>query len=108
MVPPPADQALHLRTDSSGTLRVGSTRVAFESVVRGFQAGSTPEQIRDEYPSLNLADIYEAVAYYLRHRAAVDDYVHRQEAESLALEQRERREPIQTRLRHRFIAQFDR
>jgi hypothetical protein len=34
----------------------------------------------ERYPSLQLADIYSVIAYYLRHRAEVDTYLKDREA----------------------------
>lgn len=36
--------------------------------------GQTPEQIRDDFPSLTLAQIHGAIVYYLEHQAQLDDY----------------------------------
>jgi uncharacterized protein (DUF433 family) len=67
--PPP------LATDPEGVIRVGGTRVSFDSVVFAFLDGSTPEEIAQQYPSLNLPDVYAAVAYYLNHRDEVGAYL---------------------------------
>src|SRR5439155_12971837 len=64
-----------LRVDESGTVRVGKTRVLFVLVVREFQDGATPEEIVSAYDTLDLADTYAAVAYYLRHKAEVEEYL---------------------------------
>lgn len=64
-----------LTTDADGVIRVGGTRVSFDSVVFAFLDGSTPEEIAQQYPTLNLADVYGAVAYYLNHREEVGVYL---------------------------------
>jgi len=64
-----------LTTDAAGVIRVGGTRVSFDSVVFAFLDGSTPEEIAQQYPTLNLADVYAAVAYYLNHRDEVGAYL---------------------------------
>lgn len=56
-------------------LRVGNTGVTLETVVWTFHAGASPEDIVDQFPSLDLADVYEVIAYYLRHREEVDCYL---------------------------------
>lgn len=68
-----------LREEADGALRVGSSRVLVELVLRAFQDGATPETIAQRYPSAPLADIYAVIAYYLRHRAELDDYLLRRE-----------------------------
>jgi uncharacterized protein (DUF433 family) len=64
-----------LHADAHGVLRIGATRVSLDSVLAAFHAGSTPEEIAQQFPSIELADIYDVVAYYLRHRADVDGYL---------------------------------
>ncbi len=64
-----------LREDTDGVLRVGNTRVTLESIVIAFDMGATAEEIAHRYAALDIATIYEVIAYVLRHRPAVDDYL---------------------------------
>jgi uncharacterized protein (DUF433 family) len=68
-----------LREDAAGALRVGDSRVLLEVVIRAFQDGATPETIVQRYSTLALADVYAVIAYYLRHRSEVDEYLARRE-----------------------------
>ncbi|MBA4063800.1 MAG: hypothetical protein C0501_08825 [Isosphaera sp.] len=68
-------EAPPLRVDETGTVRVGATRVILELVVHAFRDGATPEQIVQDYDTLDLADVYSVVGYYLRHRVEVDAYL---------------------------------
>lgn len=68
-------EAPPLRVDESGAIRVGKTRVLFVLVVRAFQSGAKPEEIVRIYESLDLADTYAAIAYYLRHKVEVEQYL---------------------------------
>ena len=61
--------------DSDGVYRVGGTRVRLDTVVTAFQLGSTAEEILLKYPSLELADVYSTLAYYLENRDTVDAYL---------------------------------
>ncbi len=70
--------------DASGAVRVGSSRVLLELVIRAFQDGATPETIVQRFSTLALPDVYAAVAYYLRHTREVETYL--QDRESLAEE----------------------
>lgn len=82
-----------LRNDN-GTWRVGATRVTLDSVVSAFHQGSTPEQIQNQFPALDLADIYEVVAYYLRHRMDADHYLaERKKSAGVIRDELERRFP---------------
>jgi uncharacterized protein (DUF433 family) len=71
----PPRQQPSLAPDADGVLRVGGTRVRLETVIAAFSRGATPEEILLKYPALDLADIYEVIAHYLRNRESVDAYV---------------------------------
>jgi len=64
-----------LRTDEVGIVRVGKTRVSLESIVYDYNSGATAEQIAFDFPTLDLADIHAVIAYYLRHRGEVEQYL---------------------------------
>jgi uncharacterized protein (DUF433 family) len=63
-------------TDEFGIVRVSGTRVTLDTIVGAFLAGETPEQIAQNYDSVPLEDIYQAIGFYLGNRKAVDDYLH--------------------------------
>jgi uncharacterized protein (DUF433 family) len=64
-----------LETDADGVVRVGGTRVSLDSVIFAFNEGSTPEEIVQQYTTLDLADVYAVIGYYLQHRAEVEEYL---------------------------------
>ena len=64
---------------ADGTWRVTGTRVSLDSVVYAFRQGSTPEEVCQDFPTLSLAQVYAAIAYYLHHRQAVDAYLAEQD-----------------------------
>lgn len=64
-----------LTMDDNGVIRIGKTRVTLESVILSFRDGTTAEEITQQYPSLDLADVYSVITYYLRNRADVDVYL---------------------------------
>ena len=72
-------EAPPLREDGAGALRVGDSRVLLDLVIRAFQDGATPETIVQRYSTLALPDVYAVIAYYLRHRSEVEDYLARRE-----------------------------
>ncbi len=78
-------QLVPLRKNLDGTWRVGNTRVLLDLVVHAFNAGRTPEDIVQSYDTLHLEEVYAVIAYYLTHRAEVDDYLQQQEVEVEAL-----------------------
>ena len=69
--PPP------LTTGSDGVIRVTGTRVPLETIATAFDAGATAEEIAQQYPSVDLANVYAVISYVLDHRPEVDDYVRR-------------------------------
>jgi uncharacterized protein (DUF433 family) len=64
-----------IETDANGIVRVAKTRVTLDTVVTAFLEGCTPEEITQQYPSLQLSDIYLVIGYYLRHREEVHTYL---------------------------------
>ena len=63
--------------NSDGVVRVGKTRVTLNTVVSAFLEGATAEEIAQQYPTVELADVYSVLACYLRHRTEIDAYLHR-------------------------------
>ena len=76
------EQNVPLRTDDQGVVRVGNTRVLFELVVRSYLQGHTPEEIVRQYSTLELADVYGALAYFLQHRDQVEEYLEQREEQA--------------------------
>ena len=84
-----------LTTTEFGTIRVGNSRVSLDSVVYHFKQGATAERIGKSFPSLDLADIYAVIAYYLANLESVEEYLRRQDAEADALQQQIESDPKQ-------------
>jgi uncharacterized protein (DUF433 family)/predicted HTH domain antitoxin len=70
-----------LEPDVDGVIRIGGTRVTLDTVVAAFQEGATAEEIVYKYPSLELADVYAVLAYYLQHRSQVETYLRQRKEE---------------------------
>jgi len=100
--------AVPIRTDSSGTVRVGQSRVPIDSVVFSYLEGATADEIADQFPSLELADIYATIAYYLRHREQVDEYLRQREVEADQLRQEIELRCPPAGLRERLVARRQR
>lgn len=94
-----------LRTDEQAAVRVGGSQVLLDVVIREFSNGADPEGIAHGYPTLDLADVYAVIAYYLRHQKEVDDYLQarREEAEKLRQEI-EAKQPGRADLRAKLLA----
>jgi len=78
-------EIIPLRTDSTGVIRIGGTRVTLDTVVGAFCDGATAEEIVQPYPSLMLADVYRAIGYYLRRTSEVEAYLQARKADTEAL-----------------------
>ncbi len=76
-----------IETDSHGVVRVARTRVTLDTVVTAFLEGCTPEEIGEQYPSLQLSDIYLVIGYYLRHRDEVHTYLAERQRQSALIRQ---------------------
>jgi uncharacterized protein (DUF433 family) len=81
-----------LETGEAGVVLVRGSRVTLDTVVEAFRDGASAEEIVEQYPSLQLGDVYAIVGYYLRHSAEVDAYLaqRRKSIESLREEHRRR------------------
>ena len=67
--------SIPLQTDANGVIRIGKTRMTLDTVVTAFLEGATAEEIREQYSSLELADIYAVLSYYLQHQTEVNSYL---------------------------------
>jgi uncharacterized protein (DUF433 family) len=77
-----------LREDETGAIRVGSSRVLLEIVIRAFIDGASPESIVHRYSTLSLSDVYNTIGYYLRHQEAVEAYMNQREKLAESVQQR--------------------
>lgn len=68
-----------LEMDVDGVVRVGGTRVTLDTVIAAFNEGATAEEIVYQYPSLDLADVYAVLGYYLQRRSDVEAYLRQRE-----------------------------
>ena len=85
-------EKIPLKKDTDGVVRVGGTRVTLDTIVAAFNEGATAEEITYQYPSLNLADVYAVISYYLRRRSEVEKYLcQRQQQASYIRKQNEAR-----------------
>ncbi len=99
-------EAPPLREDAAGAVRVGDSRVLLELVIWAFQDGATPETIVQRYSALALRDVYAVIAYYLRHRSEVEEYLTRREQKAEEVRQRlETQQGDLSDIRARLLAQ---
>jgi uncharacterized protein (DUF433 family) len=100
--------SIPLHTDTDGSIRIGDTRVLLEIVISAFLRGDSPEGIVDSFPTLDLSDVYAVIAYYLQHRAEIDEYIRQVDAEGEKLRREiEARQPQLLNLRQRLLARLE-
>jgi uncharacterized protein (DUF433 family) len=63
-----------LRVDEHGAIRIGNSRVTLDVIIAEHKRGASPEENAEEYDTLELADVYTAIGYYLRHAGQVAVY----------------------------------
>ncbi|NEP09048.1 MAG: DUF433 domain-containing protein [Symploca sp. SIO2C1] len=85
-----------LDVDANGVVRVGKTRVTLDTVVAAFLEEVTAEEIAEQYPSLQISDIYSVIGYYLRHKNEIDAYLweHQQQAAEIREQVEQRFNPV--------------
>ena len=58
-----------------GGFYVAGSRVSLASIIHAFRDGASPETICQNFPSLTLAQVYGAIAFYLNHPAESEGYL---------------------------------
>jgi uncharacterized protein (DUF433 family) len=97
-------QSVPLHKTAEGAVRVVGTRIGLDVVVAHFNSGKSPESIAASMPALSLGDTYSVLAFYLRHREAVDEYLAEQDREADALQAKVEAHPTYQQLRERLMA----
>ncbi len=72
--------AIPLMKDANGVYRVAGTRVTLDLLIRAFNRGGTAEEIVQDFPSLQLPDVYQVIGYYLKHSAELAQYFEQRNA----------------------------
>ncbi len=80
-------ELIPLHTNANGVICVGGTRVTLDTVFAAFSDGATAEEITQQYPSLNLADVYSVIGYCLRCSEEVQNYLQQRQAQASAVRQ---------------------
>ena len=64
-----------LAVDEHGVIRVGGTRVPFERIMGYYFQGESAEELAADFPTVGLANVHAAIAYYLHNREDMDAYL---------------------------------
>lgn len=96
-----------LRQDEHGDIRVGKSRVLLDMVVHAFEDGATAEEITQAYSTLELADVYGAISYYLKHREEVAEYLRERERRADEIQNKiEAAQPESAEIRRRLMNRY--
>jgi len=71
-----------LHQDADGTIRLKGSRVTLETLVGALKRGDTPEQIQEGFPSLSLAQVSAAIAWYFNNQVDADNYLNQRAVEA--------------------------
>ncbi|MFL5241180.1 MAG: DUF433 domain-containing protein [Gemmataceae bacterium] len=93
-----------LQMIEDGTIRITGTRIPLETVIEEFRDGATAEEIVINYPTLELADVYVVIGYYLHHKNEVDNYMIQQEAAAEAIKNKIQANQDLNGIRERLLA----
>lgn len=97
-----------LAVGADQVIRVGRTRVTLDTVVAAFLNGATTEGISQDYSSLDLADVYLVIGFYLRHKKIVDHYIEQRDRFGDAMEKEIRLRQRSGSLRKRLMDRLGR
>jgi uncharacterized protein (DUF433 family) len=96
----PTTEISHIHRDAEGKAWIDETNIKVLEVVLDYLAtGSTPEEIHTQYPSLSLAQIHAALAFYYDHREEFDNAVELSLKENDARWAANQDSPVRARLR---------
>lgn len=93
-----------LEITADGVVRVGKTRVTLDTVVSVFKQGTTAEEIVYRYPSLQLADVYATIAFYLYHQQEVELYLKQRQQQAQEIRRMNEARFAPQELRDRLLA----
>ena len=99
----PTAEPILLVADANGVIRISKTRITLDTVITAFLEGGTVEEIREQYPSLQLSDNL-AIGYYLRHYSEVDAYLMERQGIAAEVQQEAERRFNPVGIRDRLLA----
>lgn len=61
----------------SGEPIIVGTRIPVRAIVGLWRLGTPPEEIPSQYPQLTLAQVFDALSFYLDDRGEINEYIER-------------------------------
>lgn len=93
-----------IETNANRVVRIAKTRVTLDTIVTAFLEGCTPEETGEQYPALQLSDIYSVIGYYLKHREEVHAYLAERQQQSAKIQQEAEQQFNPIGIRDRLLA----
>jgi uncharacterized protein (DUF433 family) len=59
----------------SGEPIIIGTRIPVRAIVNLWRLGTRPEEIPTQYPQLTLAQVFDALSFYLDNQAEINEYI---------------------------------
>jgi uncharacterized protein (DUF433 family) len=56
---------------------IRGTRTPVRAIVESWRMGVAPEEIPQDLPHLTLAQVFDALSYYLDHQSEINSYIER-------------------------------
>jgi uncharacterized protein (DUF433 family) len=97
-------QPVPLYLDEDGVARVNGTRVTLDLIIEAFQHSVSAEEIALRYTTLNLADVYAVITYYLQNKQEVEAYLARRQKEKDAIRRENEKKFPPGGIRERLLA----
>lgn len=107
-LPAASDPVPLVLAEEGRVIRIAGTRVTLDTVIGAFKRGATPEEIAQDYSAVTLPDVYAVLAYYLRHRAEVEEYLEGRAREHAELRREIEGRPEYQELRERLLGRIQR
>ncbi|GMV33450.1 MAG: hypothetical protein DCC59_16670 [Chloroflexi bacterium] len=95
---------LPIAPGKNGVVRVSGTRVTLDTVIHAFLRGATAEEIAQQYPTLELPDVYATISYCLQNTDEVNAYLDKRMKHAQAVKAENRKRFDQSGIRERLLA----
>jgi len=92
-----------VRLDPDGSILIGNSTLACDSILHDFLQGDSPEAIASSYPSITLQEVYATIAYYLEHRNEFDAYLKERSEEADCIRRQIESQPGYAEWRERLL-----
>ena len=97
-------RTIPLQKENDGTIRVIGTRIPIDTIIYAYLSGDSAEEIVASFDSLNLADVYAIISYYLDQHNEINAYLQKREKEAARLQEKLEVDFPATNLRQRLLA----